>query len=474
MITARRPWALLAVSLAAFMGYLDNNIVNVALPSIQRDLRLTTSGLEWVVSAYILAFAGLLLAGGRLADAFGRRLLFLAGLIVFTGASLVAGLSGSDVALVTARAVQGLGGAMLIPASLAIISHAYPDPRERNTAIGIWSGIGALGLGVGPVLGGLLSQHESWGWIFLINVPIGAITLLLGAWSVTESRESVRQRLDLPGLLASTLALTTLTWALIEGGQRGWTSSVILAAFAVAVVAGLVFAVIEQRSIDPMVDLSVFGIRAFSGGIGAIMLWAFGLFGIYFFTSLYMQGVLGFSPTKAGLAFLPLALCMVAGAIGSEKAAQLAGAARIVGLAMLLMALGIVIFSRLGANTSYLTLMPSFILLGLGAGLTTPLTASILAVMPTHQAGLASALFNASREIAGLLGITVIGAILTARQTSAAHAGAAPLDAFLSGYHFGLLVTAALLLLGAAVSWLALRDAASPTPESDAVSVVIG
>src|SRR3954447_6927553 len=194
----RNRWTLVAVGLATFMTYLDNNIVNVAIPDIQRELGLTTAGIEWVVSAYILTFAGLLLAGGRLADAFGRRRLFLVGLAVFTAASLVAGLAGSARLLVAARAVQGLGAALVTPTTLAIISAAYTRPRERATAVGIWAGVGGLALAVGPLLGGVLAQHASWGRIFEINVPVGIATLPLGAWAVPESREPVRRRLDLP------------------------------------------------------------------------------------------------------------------------------------------------------------------------------------------------------------------------------------------------------------------------------------
>jgi EmrB/QacA subfamily drug resistance transporter len=409
------------------------------------------------VSGYILVFAGLLLAGGRLADAFGRRRLFLIGLTIFTGASLVAGLAGSAELLVAARAVQGLGAALVTPTTLAIISAAYPDPRERTAAVGIWAGVGGLALAVGPLLGGLLAQHVSWGWIFTINVPVGIATLLLGGWAITESRETDRRPLDVPGLLASVVALTSLTWALIEGSPRGWTSPMVLGGFAVALAGGLAFVAIEQRSADPMVAVSLFRLRSFSGGVVAMMLWAFGLFGIYFFTSLYLQDVLGFSPTEAGLAFLPMALCMVAGAVLSERVARAVGAARLVGAAMGLMGAGIGTVSLLGAGAGYLALMPSFVAIGIGGGLTTPLTAAVIGAMPADRAGVASGLFNASREVAGLLGITVIGAILSARQSAAARGGALPLDAFLSGYRLGLLVSAALVAVGGLAAWLALR-----------------
>jgi EmrB/QacA subfamily drug resistance transporter len=456
---------LLAVALATFMTYLDNNIVNVALPSIARDLHLATAGLEWVVSGYILVFAGLLLAGGRLADAFGRKRLFLVGLGVFTAASLAAGLAGSLGMLVAARAVQGLGAALVTPTTLAIISAAYPDPRERNAAVGIWAGVGGLALAVGPLLGGVLSQHASWGWIFDINVPVGVATLALGFWAISETRESSRRRLDVPGLVLSAVALTALTEALIEGGPRGWASPLVVAGFAVFAAGSLAFLAVERRAADPMVDVSLFRDRGFSGGIVAMMLWAFGLFGIYFFTSLYLQDVLGFSPTEAGLAFLPMALCMVTGAVLSERVARALGAARVVGVAMLLMGVGIGTVSLIGSGASYWALMPSFLVIGIGGGMTTPLTATVIGALPGERAGIASGLFNASRELAGLLGITVIGAIVAARQSSALAGGSAPLDAFLSGYRLGLLVSAALVAVGGLAAWLALRGTTAPEPE---------
>src|SRR5580704_16256351 len=308
---SRRWWALAAVSLAAFMTYLDNNIVNVAIPTIQHSLHLSVSGLEWVVSSYLLTVAGLLLVGGRLADVFGRRRLFLAGMAVFTLSSLVAGLAGSGGVLIASRAVQGVGAALLMPPTLAIIMATFTNIRERNTAIGIWAAVSALALALGPVAGGLISQHLHWGWIFLINVPVGVITFAIAVFYVDESRagSAVRQ-LDLPGLVTSALSLFALTYALIEGNVSGWTAPLILGAFAVAAVAAAAFLAIEARTAHPMVDLSMFRRREFSGGSGTMMIWAFGILGIYFFTSLYLQQTLGFSPVKAGLAFVPMALCV--------------------------------------------------------------------------------------------------------------------------------------------------------------------
>ncbi|HET9840882.1 MAG TPA: MFS transporter [Nocardioides sp.] len=455
----RSRWALVAVALATFMTYLDNNIVNVAIPDIQRELGLSTAGIEWVVSGYILTFAGLLLAGGRLADAFGRRRLFLIGLAVFTASSLLAGFAEGATTLIAARALQGIGAAAVTPTTLAIISATFTDPRERNAAVGIWGGVGALALAVGPVLGGLLTQHVAWEWIFWINVPVGIATMALGVWAITESREGEARRLDLSGLGLSTLTLFALTWALIEGHGRGWTSTGILAAFGVAAASALAFVVIEGRVQQPMVDVGLFRQREFTGGIVALMLWAFGLFGIYFFTSLYLQGVLGFSPTKAGAAFVPMAVLMAVSAVVSDRVAARFGAYRSSGFGMLAMGLAIGSVSLLGKDASFLSLMPSFAVIGLAGGLTIPLTATVLGVMPTSQAGVASAVFNASREVAGLLGITVIGAVLTSRQGTSLAAGHTPVDAFLDGYRSGLLLAGALVMAGGVTAFAALRRA---------------
>jgi EmrB/QacA subfamily drug resistance transporter len=462
----RSRWTLLAVALATFMTYLDNNIVNVAMPAIQRDLNLSISGLEWVVSAYILVFASLLLAGGRLADVFGRRRLFLIGLGIFTFASLTAGLAGNVEFLIGSRALQGLGAALVTPTTLAIISATFTETRQRAAAVGIWSAVGALALAVGPLIGGVFSQHVNWHWIFYINVPVGVATLVLGAWAITESRaESGARRLDTPGVLTSAGSLFALTYALIEGHNLGWTSPVILGVFATAAALGVAFIQLELRSAEPMVKLTLFRERVFSGGLIALMMWGFGLFGIYFFTSLYLQDVLGFSATKAGTAFVPMALLMAAAATVSERITHRFGAYRVVALAMLMMAAGIASVSLLGSGAHFINLMPSFVVIGIGGGLTVPLVASVLDAMPSSEAGVASGIFNASREVAGLLGITVIGAILTARQAAQLRVGEAPVQAFLSGYKLGLLVAAALVALGGLAAFIGLRPRTAPVSE---------
>ena len=462
----RRTWTLVTVSLATFMTYLDNNIVNVAIPAIQRDLHLSASRLEWVVSGYILVFAALLLAGGRLADAYGRKRLFLLGLGIFTAASLLAGLAGSADLLIVARALQGLGAALVTPTTLAIISASYRDPRERAAAVGIWTAVGAAALAVGPLLGGLLSQHASWEWIFYVNVPLGLGTLALATRTITESREVQAKRLDLPGLSLSALALTALTWALIQGGSRGWTDHAILGSFGVALVAGVVFVLVEAGTRDAMVDVSLFRDRVFSGGIVALMLWAFGLFGIYFFTSIYLQEVLGFDATTAGLAFVPMASAMIIAAIASESLGRRIGEHRLVAGALLAMGGGIASVALLGAHTGFASLMPSLVVIGISGGLTTPLTASVLSAMPADRAGVASGLFNASREVAGLLGITIIGAVLSAREAARVRAGADPLTAYLSGYRLGLVLAGVLVAVGGVAAYGALRGTRVRVPDT--------
>jgi EmrB/QacA subfamily drug resistance transporter len=460
----RRWWTLVAVALATFMTYLDNNVTNVAIPTIQRSLHLSIAGLEWVVSSYILVFAGLLLVGGRLADVYGRRRLFLAGLTVFTIASLGAGLAGSGGALIGARLLQGLGAALVVPTTLAIIIATFDDARERASAIGAWTAIGAMALAFGPLIGGFISQHLHWGWIFFINVPVGLVTFAIAVASMRESRDtSAARSLDVGGLTASAVALFALTYALIEGHDSGWTSWPIMGAFGLATAAAAAFAVIESRTAEPMVQLQLFRSPVFSGGTVTMMLWAFGIFGIYFFTSIYLQDILGFSATKAGLAFIPMAVAMAAFAAVAGPVARVLRPHQTVAAGMVIMAAGLYLFSRLGAGASFAGLMPGFTLFGAGAGLmNVPLTNSVLGSMPPERSGVASAVLNASREVAGLLGITVIGAVLRASQGAAARAGDAPGAAYLHGYHSGLLVTVALILFGALVSYASLRRVTGP------------
>ncbi|SDJ47102.1 drug resistance transporter, EmrB/QacA subfamily [Nonomuraea jiangxiensis] len=456
-----RWWALAVVSLGTFMTYLDNNVGNVALPTIQRELELTISGLEWVASSYILVFAGLMLVGGRLADVFGTRRVFLTGLAVFTLSSLAAGLATSGPMLIAARAVQGVGAALLTPTALTLIRQIFPDPGERGRAVGIWSMSGALSMALGPVTGGFISENLHWGWIYLINVPLGLVTFGLALRTVRPDFTRVRHSLDLPGLATSALALFALTYGLIEGEGAGWTAPEILTAFAVFAAAAVAFALVESRAAEPMIVMSLFRSRVFTGGLLTSGIWSFGVFGIYFFSALWLQNVLGFTPTEAGSAFVPMALVMGVVAVLSQRISAALGIGRTVALGMALMGTAIYLIAGVGADGGYADVAPWFLLYGLGAGLLVPLTAAIVGAMPAERSGVASGALNVSREVFGLLGITVLGAILSAGQRG----GDRPqLVAFLEAYQFTLVIAAIVVLAAIPVALYSLRGPRTAAP----------
>src|SRR4051812_22501692 len=300
-----RKWVTLAaVSFGLFMIMLDNTVVNVALPTMEKDLHVTLASLEWVVIAYALTFASLLITGGKLADLYGRRRIFVVGLAVFTLSSLACGLAPSAGFLIGARAVQGVGAALMNPATLSIIVATFP-PRQRGTAIGIWAGVSAMALAIGPLVGGAITEHVNWSWVFYINVPIGILGLFAARLFIDESKDTREQRLDLPGLVTSAGALFALTYGLIESNKRGWGDPFVLALFAVAAVLFVVFILLERHQRLPMLDLNLFGTRSFSGATAVLFLIGFAMFGVFFFVSLSAQTVLRFSPTQAGATFLP-------------------------------------------------------------------------------------------------------------------------------------------------------------------------
>src|SRR6476620_2817559 len=306
----KKWWTLAAVSFGLFMIMLDNTVVNVALPSIQRDLGVGLSELEWIVSGYALTFAALMLIGGKLADAYGRRRLFVVGIVVFTLASLLCGLSTTGHELIAARVLQGGGAALMSPATLSIIAAPFP-PRQRGTAVGIWAGVSALALAIGPLIGGLLTEHASWNWIFFVNVPIGVLGIAASFLLIDESRDESHERLDLPGLATSGLGLFALPYGLIEGNNFGWGSVRIVGAFVVAAVSLTAFILLERRQRAPMLDLTLFRNRTYVGANLAMLLVALAMFGVFFFVSLYMQNVLGYSAVEAGAAFLPMTLLII-------------------------------------------------------------------------------------------------------------------------------------------------------------------
>ncbi|MDX6423941.1 MAG: hypothetical protein QOI67_1412, partial [Gaiellaceae bacterium] len=409
----RKWWTLGAVGFGLFMIMLDNTVVNVALPSIQRDLGAQISELEWIVSAYALTFAALMLTGGKLADMLGRRSIFVAGLAIFAGASLACALAPSASFLIGARVVQGAGAALMNPATLSIISATFP-PRERGTAIGIWAGVSAIALAIGPLVGGLLTEHVGWSSIFYVNVPIGAVAIVASLLLIEESKDtSERQRLDLPGLLTSGIGLFALTYGLIGADLHGWTSTRILGAFALAAVALVAFVVLELRQDLPMLDLGLFRNSTFLGANVVVLLVTFAMFGVLFFFSLYLQNVLGYSAVRAGLAFLPMTVLIVFIAPLAGRLSDRIGSRWLLTTGMVVVAMQLLYLSRIGVGSSYLSIAPGIVLGGIGMSLVmSPATAAALSGVSVDKAGVGSAVVNTSRQLGGSLGIALLGAIV--------------------------------------------------------------
>ena len=456
-------WTLAAVSFGLFMIMLDNTVVNVALPSMQRSLHLKTSELEWIVAGYALTFGAFMLTGGKLADLFGRRLIFVIGLVVFSASSLACGLAGSATILIAARVIQGLGAAMMNPSTLSIITVTFP-PRQRGTAIGIWAGVSALALAIGPLVGGVITQHLNWNWIFFINIQIGAIAVAAAFAFIKESRDtSLEQRPDIPGLASSALALFALIYALIEANTYGWGSTRIIAAFAVAIVSLASFVALELRQRLPMLDMSLFRNRTFSGANTVMLLVALAMFGVFFYISLYMQQVLGFSPTQAGASFLPMTVLIILIAPQAGRASDRLGSRGLVGSGLVFVAGSLFLFSRLGVHAGFWSLLPAMLLGGLGMALAmTPTTAAAMASVRRDKAGVGSAVLNSMRQVGGSLGIAIMGAIVASGTSAGLAAGDDQKHAFLRGLHSGLEVAAVIALAGSVIAVLTVRKAQQP------------
>jgi EmrB/QacA subfamily drug resistance transporter len=448
----RKWWTLAAVSFGLFMIMLDNTVVNVALPSIQRSLHLSGSALEWIVVGYALTFATFILTGGKLADLYGRRRLFFIGLAIFTAASLACGLAPTAGALVAARVVQGVGAGIMNPATLGIITATFP-PRQRGTAIGIWVGTSALALAIGPLVGGLLAEKANWSWIFYINVPVGIAGILVARWAIDESRDtSQEQRLDLPGLITSGIGLFALTFALIEANRHGWTSPLILSMFAVAFIALASFVVLENRQRIPMLDLSLFRNPTFAGANLAMSLVALAMFGVFFYNSLFVQDVIGYSAIQTGALFLPMTLLIVLIAPQAGRLTDRVGARWLIGGGMTLVAGSLVLFAQLDAGATFWSFLPALVLAGSGMALAmTPTTAAAMSSVPTDKAGVGSAVLNASRQVGGSLGIAIMGAIV-ASQLHVSPRSPLFADQFTAGYHRALYAAAGIALVGASVA----------------------
>ena len=447
----RRWWTLGALCFALFMIMLDNTVVNVALPAIKADLGISTSELEWTVAAYALTFASLLLTGGKLGDLLGRRLIFTIGLTIFTLSSLACGLSSSAPELISARAVQGVGAALMMPATLSIISHTF-HARERGMAIGIWAGVSALALAIGPLLGGIITEHISWNWIFYVNVPIGVLAVIAAIVVVPESKDtSNEQRLDLPGLLTSGIGLLALVYALIEGHQYGWTSARIIGLFVLAAVAFAAFVLLEMHQRLPMLDLTLFRNGTFTGANIVAILVTLAMFGIFVFFPIYMQTIRGWSPIQAGAALLPWTVMIVVFAPIAGKLSDRVGSRWLMAGGMTVVSVCCLLLSTVTLHSTFWHMLPAFLLGGLGMSFVmTPMSAAAMGAAPVAKAGVASGVLNTFRQVGVALGIAITGAIVANRAASAAAGGASPPEAFVHGLTFAMRVSAA-ICFGAAI-----------------------
>jgi EmrB/QacA subfamily drug resistance transporter len=410
---------LFTMCFALAMAMLDNTVVNVALPTISRELEAGVSQLQWIVDGYVLAFASLLLTGGILGDRYGRRRMFLAGLTTFTLASLACGLSQSTGQLIVARAVQGVGASLLMPGTLSIITVTFP-PHERARAIGLWAGMSALALALGPTVGGLMVEHLGWESVFFLNVPIGAIAFVAASRNVRESVSEEQRRLDLPGLTMGTAALFLATYGLIEANLRGWSDPLILGSLVGSGALIVAFLSWEHRAPAAMMPLGFFRIPTFSAGNWVAFSVSLGMFAIFFFLSLYMQLIHGYSAFEAGVRFLPMTVTIIVTAPNAGRYAQRHGFRIPITYGLLLAGGGLLLLSRLSADTPYALMLPVFVMMGHGIGSTmAPMTAAVMNAVGPQRAGLGSAMTNTSREVGGVLGIALLGTILTTRLRSA-------------------------------------------------------
>src|SRR3954451_9895141 len=411
--TTDRRWLTLSVlCISLLIIVIDNTIVNVALPSLVRQLGASVSQLQWVVDAYTVAFAGLLLLAGTLGDRWGRRRSLMIGLAVFAAASACAAFSGGVDQLVAARAVMGAAAAFIMPATLSILTNAFLDPRERAMAIGIWSGVIGIGVVLGPLAGGLLLDHFWWGSVFVVNVPIAALAIVAAGALVRESRDVHAPRVDWTGGVLSVVGLVALVTAIIEAPNQGWTSVPVIALFAVSAAALMVFAVWESRVEHPMLDVNFFRNRRFSAASATITLAFFALFGFVFLSTQYLQFVLGYSPFQAGVRTLPFAAAMIVVAPASSTLVNRLGTKRVVVGGLVVFTSGLLIASTITVSSGYTRLGVAMLLLGSGLGLSSaPATESIMGSLPRNRAGVGSAVNDTAREVGGALGVAIVGSI---------------------------------------------------------------
>jgi EmrB/QacA subfamily drug resistance transporter len=450
--------------LAQFMVVLDATIVNVALPSIQRGLHFSSSSLPWVINAYTLVFGGFLLLGGRAADLLGRKRLFAAGIALFAFASLLNGVAASPAMLIVGRGLQGLGGALLSPAALSIITTTFVETGERTKALGVWSAIAAGGGAVGLLLGGVLTDLASWQWIFIVNVPVGLAALALTARFVPESRAELKHRtFDFLGATTVTLGLVVLVFAIVKSQAWGWGSAQTLGLMAAGALLLAAFVAVERRSKAPLMRLGIFRVRTLAVADLVLLLVASGMFGMFFFASLYVQDILGYSPLRAGLAFLPVTAGIVIGAGIAQQLTRRIGIRNVAVVGIALATAGLAVLTQLPVHGSYVAnLLSGLFPMSIGMGLTfVPITLLGTGGVEGADAGLASGLFNTAQQVGGSLGLAILAALASSQTSSLIHGTVTPAAAAVarvSGYHVAFGAAATMLAVGGLILALALRQ----------------
>ncbi len=455
------PWyALVVVCLGQFMVVLDATIVNVALPSIQGDLSISDDSLQWIVNAYTLFFGGFLLLGGRAADLIGRRKLFIAGVIVFSAASFLNALASSEAMLIGGRALQGLGGALLSPAALAVITTSFDEGAARTKALSIWAMIASGGSAAGLLLGGVLVEALSWEWIFFVNVPIGVAIVFAALRFVPDSRvQTAKRHFDVAGATSVTAGLVLLVYAIVQAQSWGWGSASTLGLGAVALALLGVFVAIERRSPAPLVRLDLFRMRSLATANGVFLIVMGGLFGMFFFATLYLQNILGYSPLETGFAFLPVTAGIIIGATAAQQLIPRAGVRPVMlsGLALAAAGLGLLAATtKVGGD--YMGVLGGLLAMAIGMGATfVPMTLVATTNVAADDAGLASGIFNTSQQVGGALGLAVLSTLAASRTSDLLASGASRPEALVEGFQLAFLASAAMLAVGAVLTAVLLR-----------------
>ncbi|MGD9696101.1 MAG: MFS transporter [Thermoleophilia bacterium] len=466
---------LVIVCIAQFMVVLDATVVNVALPAIRTDLDFSDSSLQWVVNAYTLAFGGFLLLGGRAADFLGRRRLFVAGVIVFSVASLMNGLATSSEWLIITRALQGLGGAMVSPAALSIVTTTFQEGAERAKALAAWAAIAVGGSAVGLLLGGVLTEYASWEWAFYINVPIGIALVPLAMRLVPESKVETKG-VDVLGAVTVTAGLTLLVFTIVRAQEFGWASARTIGFFAISAALLVAFVVTEMRSKAPLVRLGIFKIRSLAGSNLAMLVAFGGMFAVFYFASLYVQDpeILAFTPVQAGLAFLPLTAGIILFSAIAQQLVGRIGTRNVAMAGLVVAAVGLMLLAQAGVDDSYAAgLLPGLLVMSAGLGLLfVPITLIATTGVGDEDAGLASGLFNSSQQIGGALGLAILSTIATTRTENAATDGASRVQATVDGFQYAFTGAAGLMIVGLLIMLLYVRRRDVPAINAEATAPV--